>query len=152
MLVQIFVPVNRKGLFIFMIGDRLKSERERLGLTQPVLAAQAGTQKGTVINWEKGASSPTAVQLAALSALGLDVLYVVTGERSAVAMSSDEQELVGLFRSAPLAVKAAAIGALKSAGGQQSNIQKVKKGVGQQFNAGVGTVTSGDITNAGKKE
>lgn len=134
-----------------MIGDRLKEERERLGLTQPVLAAQAGTKKGTVINWEKGASSPTAVQLQALTSLGLDVLFVVTGERSALAMTEDEQELVGLFRGAPLAVKAAAIGALKSAGAApQKNIQKVKKGVGQQFNAGVGTVTSGDITNSRK--
>ncbi|MEO1820434.1 helix-turn-helix transcriptional regulator [Pseudomonas sp.] len=140
---------SKRSIYL-MIGDRLKSERERLGITQPVLAAQAGTKKGTVINWEKGASSPTAVQLEALAVLGVDVLYVVTGEKSPLAMNSDEQELVSLFRAAPLAVKAAAIGALKSAGGQQKNVQKVKKGVGQQFNAGVGTVTSGDITNSGK--
>lgn len=100
-----------------MIGERLKAERERLKLTQPVLAAQAGTKKGTVINWEKGASSPTAAQLAALAVIGVDVQFVITGQTSTSALSVEEQELIALFRAAPLTVKGAAIGALKGGSG-----------------------------------
>lgn len=64
-----------------MIGERLKNERQRLGLTQPALAEAAGAAKRTVIDWEKGVSSPTAAQLEALARMDLDVLYVVTGQR-----------------------------------------------------------------------
>ena len=69
-----------KGEDIFVINERLKSERERLGLTQPVFAETAGVSKRTLIDWEKGVSSPTAVQLSALAAVGVDVLYVLTGQ------------------------------------------------------------------------
>lgn len=64
------------------VHDRIKSERERLGLTQPGVAALTQVGKTTVINWEKGASSPTALQLEALSQAGFDVLYIITGLRS----------------------------------------------------------------------
>lgn len=70
-----------------MLGERLKEERQRLKLTQPELAEAAGAKKRTVIDWEKGVSSPTAIQLEALALKGLDVLYVVTGQRSNVAIS-----------------------------------------------------------------
>ncbi len=62
-----------------MIGERLKSERERLGLNQTDFGAIAGVKKGTIINWEKDDSSPTTVQLFALAAQGVDVQYVQTG-------------------------------------------------------------------------
>lgn len=64
-----------------MLGERLKEERERLGLTQPDFADVASAKKRTLIDWEKGVSSPTAVQLSALSSIGVDVLYVLTGQR-----------------------------------------------------------------------
>lgn len=70
-----------------MLGDRLKNERVRLNLTQPAFAEIAGAAKRTVIDWEKGVSSPTASQLALLAAADLDVLYVVTGQRSNAATS-----------------------------------------------------------------
>lgn len=69
-----------------MIFERLREERERLKLTQPVFAELAGVKKRTVIDWEKGISSPTAVQLSALSSAGVDVLYVITGQRSSPAI------------------------------------------------------------------
>lgn len=65
-----------------MIGLRLKEERERLGMTQPAFAIAAGAGKRTIIEWEKGATSPNAVQLSALGEVGADVLYIVTGHRS----------------------------------------------------------------------
>ncbi len=63
-----------------MIGDRLRQERERLGLTQDEFSAAAGSKRRTLVDWEKGVSSPTAVQLAALRTAGVDVTYVITGE------------------------------------------------------------------------
>lgn len=100
-----------------MIGDRLKAERERLGLTQPEFAEVAGAKKRTLIDWEKGVSSPTAVQLAALATVGVDVLYVLTGERSQpVAPTQElprqEQEWLALYRNSSEEVRTA----LKAAG------------------------------------
>ena len=68
-----------------MLGDRLKEERQRLGLTQPVFAEYAAAKKRTLIDWEKGVSSPTVLQLQSLAAIGADVIYILTGAR----LSSD---------------------------------------------------------------
>lgn len=94
-----------------MIGDRLKEERERLGLTQPGFAEVAGAKKRTLIDWEKGVSSPTAVQLAALVAIGVDVLYVVTGQRSVPVtpqqlLPEGDRVLLDNFHAAPAQVQA----------------------------------------------
>ncbi len=134
------------------IGERLKEERERLKFTQPALAAIAGTTKKSQIDYEKDLTQPKAGYLAAVARIGLDVQYVITGERCAGSLTPDEQELLTHFRAAPLAVKAAmmAAGAAGSAG--THNVRKVKKGVGQQFNEPVGTVTSGDVVNHGKSK
>lgn len=64
------------------LGSRLKTERERLGFSQTDFAALAGASKHSQINWEKGAAAPNATVLAAWAAHGMDVLYVVTGQRS----------------------------------------------------------------------
>lgn len=99
------------------VHERFKAERERLGLTQPRVAALTGVGKTTVINWEKGSSSPTAVQLSALAECGLDVLYVVTGKfaggvEPAPALTEDERLVLHYYREAEPAVKKAALGAL----------------------------------------
>ena len=64
-----------------LIDVRLREERDRLGLTQEVFADAAGAKRRTLVDWEKGVSSPTAVQLSALAAVGVDVQYVLTGQR-----------------------------------------------------------------------
>lgn len=81
------------------IFERLKRERERLALTQPRFAELAGVGKTTVINWEKGASAPDALQLAAIAAAGADVLYILTGQRglpmtAAAALAPRERALL----------------------------------------------------------
>lgn len=76
-----------------MHGSRLKEERSRLGLTQPQVAERCGIGKTTVINWEKDASSPSAPQLSALSGLGVDVMYVLTGKRSGGMEESIERSM-----------------------------------------------------------
>jgi len=65
-----------------MLELRLRKERERLKLTQEAFAEAAGAKRRTLIDWEKGISSPTAVQLSALSEIGVDVQYVLTGRNA----------------------------------------------------------------------
>ena len=67
--------------FYVLIADRLKSERKRLGLTQESLAESAGIKRITLQSWERGLSSPPAIALSALGSVGVDVLFVLTGER-----------------------------------------------------------------------
>lgn len=92
-----------------MIGVRLREERERLGLTQEAFCAAASASRRTLVDWEKGVSSPTAVQLSALSAIGVDVLYVVTGSRLAGApsLTPEESALLDNFRHSPPAAQKA---------------------------------------------
>ncbi len=63
-------------------GDRIKRERERLGYNQTDFAAMAGATKHSQINWEKGLSSPNGMAFEVWAKAGLDVLYVITGQRS----------------------------------------------------------------------
>lgn len=64
------------------IATRLREERERLDMNQTVFGAEAGVTKGSQVNYESGKRSPDAEYLAKVAALGVDVLYVVTGTRS----------------------------------------------------------------------
>lgn len=64
------------------IGDRLRSERERLKLSQAELAEVGGVKPLTQHSYEKGSSYPNADYLAKVNDLGVDALYVVTGERA----------------------------------------------------------------------
>lgn len=84
------------------IGERLKEERSRLGLSQTDLGAAGGVGKTTQINYEKSSGSPDAKYLAAVAALGVDVLYVITGQRLPTveySLAVDEMEMILHVRS-----------------------------------------------------
>lgn len=119
-------------------GERIREERERLGFSQPAFAALADASKSSQASWEKETAYPNVKALSVWARVGVDVAYVVTGVRSssAAALASDELELVKLFRAAPLAVKAAAIGALQ--GGSSGSGQVM-------HNTGSGSVQIGSI-------
>ena len=74
------------------LSQRLKEERERLGYSQTAFAAIAHASKHAQINWEKGEATPNAAALAAWSKTGLDVLYVVLGERNTAEGSLQPRE------------------------------------------------------------
>jgi len=84
------------------LGERLKEERERLGYSQTAFAALAGATKHSQINWEKGVAFPNAAVLATWAEAGLDVTYVVTGQRnfsaSTATYTAEEIALVSDFR------------------------------------------------------
>lgn len=83
------------------IGDRLREERERLGLTQPSLADLVGATKQTVFRWETGRAFPGGDAFEVMAAAGVDVLYVITGQRGGVALTPKEAALVDNFRHSP---------------------------------------------------
>lgn len=75
------------------IAERIKEERQRLGLSQDKFGGIAGVSKQTVIAWEKGTTSPTIVQLSELAAHGLSAKYVLTGNSCGSVVSSDDESL-----------------------------------------------------------
>ena len=90
-------------------GERLKEERVRLGYSQTDFAAVGGVAKTSQFNYEKGDRSPDTAYLAAVAAVGLDVLYVVTGERTpqpADSLSAEEAEFLHHYRQIPAADRA----------------------------------------------
>ncbi|HEF4757266.1 helix-turn-helix family protein [Burkholderia multivorans] len=81
------------------IGARLKEERLRIGLSQAEIAALGGLSNKTQLSYESDARSPDANYLAALARVGVDVLYVITGERSVQStLPSDEADMLDSFR------------------------------------------------------
>lgn len=133
----------------FCIGLRLKEERERLGLSQVAMGELGGVKKLTQLNYEKGDRFPDASYLAAVNKFGVDVQYIVTGQRSTQALTEDEERLISLFRAAPLAVKAATMAGLAAGGAPLGSVNNTNSGDGAQqnfVNSSVGNVTTGDIT------
>ncbi len=97
------------------IGERLREERERLGLSQPAFGEIGGVQKLAQSNYEQGKRAPDADYLAAIAGAGVDVRYVITGERdyaAPTALTAEEQTMLDYFRQASPAVRRAALGAL----------------------------------------
>lgn len=104
------------------IGNRLKEERERLNLSQTSLAEAAGTTKKTQIDYETDRTPPKANYLAVVASWGVDVAYVITGERvENTATTPDELAFLRLARAMPnkevaAAARQALVGILASHG------------------------------------
>lgn len=94
--------------------ERLKTERKRLKLRQVDLAALAGVTAQSQIQYEKGRMRPGADYLGAIARAGVDVVYVLTGERGGVCLNPEEVEFLALFRQAAPAVRATACEVLRS--------------------------------------
>ncbi|WP_199637241.1 helix-turn-helix domain-containing protein [Serratia sp. PAMC26656] len=108
------------------IGGRLREERKKFNLNQGDFAKLADFSRNAQAMYERDETAPGARYLVRLAEIGADVLYILTGNRSASAgeISNEELELIQLYRSAPLVVKAAALAAL-SAGSSASNTVSV---------------------------
>lgn len=74
------------------LGARLKAERQRLGMSQTGIAKIGGVGKTTQINYETGRSNPDTAYLQAVAAAGVDVNYVLTGEKSGIGNTVDVQQ------------------------------------------------------------
>ncbi|QFU23757.1 helix-turn-helix domain-containing protein [Shewanella sp. YLB-09] len=62
--------------------QRLKSERQKLGLNQPDFAGKCGVTKLTQSNYETGKRKPDVEYLALAQMIGCDTQFVITGKRS----------------------------------------------------------------------
>jgi len=65
------------------IGQRIKEERERLKLSQTSFGEIGDMGKTTVQAWERGTAFPNAAFLEVAATFGVDVYYVITGQRLA---------------------------------------------------------------------
>lgn len=83
------------------LGDRLREERERLGMTQEEMATACATSKRSYCAYESGETQPKADFLAAFAGARGDVLYVLTGQRAASALEPDEAALLDNYRHTP---------------------------------------------------
>ena len=96
------------------ICDRLREEREALGLSQQALAERCGITARSQRNYESGERLPDAGYLAAIAAAGADVLYILTGQRAGGAsappppraVSEGDRILLDNFHAAPAQVQA----------------------------------------------
>ena len=79
------------------IGDRLKEERDRLGLTQEQMAGRLGVTQKTQGLYDRSQREPKSDYLDAMVALGGDVLYVLTGEPTNEYGTSEMQEAAGPY-------------------------------------------------------
>lgn len=116
------------------ISDRLREERERLGLNQVEFGSIGGVKKLAQINYEKGERHPDSAYLAAIAAAGADVLYILTGQRAGGAsappppraVSEGDRILLDNFHAAPAQVQAGvktALGAFAPGGGARRGKQ-----------------------------
>ena len=85
------------------IGNRLKEESERIGLSQEAFGELGGVKKLAQLKYEKGERAPDTTYLAALSVMGVDILYVLTGQRTLqpggmVVKSEEEKKLIENYR------------------------------------------------------
>lgn len=94
-------------------GERLKAERKRLGLKSMELAQIGNVGAVAQSNYERGKRHPDSVYLAAIAAVGVDVQYVLTGQRSAEpVLTPEEKAVLAAWKNASKEVQAAALAAL----------------------------------------
>ncbi|GFM86118.1 transcriptional regulator [Pseudomonas cichorii] len=82
-------------------GERLREERERLGLSQEDLAQAGSVNRNTQGSYERGVRNPDTSYLAAVASLGIDAGYVVTGVRQISDISSEEATIIEQYRLIP---------------------------------------------------
>lgn len=125
------------------LGERLREERRRLGLTQEQAATAGGVRKQAQLKYEKGETTPDAGYLAAAALIGFDVLYVLTGK--AAPIEPEEGELLAAYRRGSPELRAAALRMLGvSAVATSAQVGPVISG-GEQ-----GQVVMGNQTNEGQ--
>ncbi|KWI64102.1 XRE family transcriptional regulator [Burkholderia stagnalis] len=129
-------------------AERLREERQRLGLNQTDFAASGGVKRDAQQNYESGSRRPDSSYLEAIAALGVDVAYLLKGQRNASELSADEEVLIAGYRSLDAQGRAGVLGMI----GGMTQVPAVPKAaktttVHQNFEgANVGQHVTGDVT------
>ena len=116
--------------------ERLREIRKGMNLTQADFGALAGVTVTAQLNYEKGTRNPDTAYLERLAAHGVDVVYLLTGERiprGAAALSEAEAALLARYRSGSPALRGylQEVGQAPATGG---NTVTIGGDVGQQVN------------------
>lgn len=85
------------------MGSRLREERERLSLNQEEMAEKVNVRREMWSKYERGHAVPSGDTLMRAAYAGVDVRYVLTGEReftSSPVLSVQEERLIYNYRSA----------------------------------------------------
>ena len=132
--------------------ERLREIRKGMNLTQADFGALAGVTVTAQLNYEKGTRNPDTAYLERLAAHGVDVVYLLTGERiprGAAALSEAEAALIARYRSGSPALRGylQEVGQVPASG---SNAVTIGGDVGQQVN-GDQTVTAPMTFSVGGK-
>lgn len=82
-----------------MIGDQIRSLREKTGLSQSELARKLGVTRSSVNAWESGLSAPTAIYLIELSKLFHVSVDFILGldSRHQLELSNFTEEEIGIL-------------------------------------------------------
>ena len=131
--------------------ERLREIRKGMNLTQADFGALAGVTVTAQLNYEKGTRNPDTAYLERLAAHGVDVVYLLTGERiprGAAALSEAEAALIARYRSGSPALRGY-LQELGQAPASGSNAVTIGGDVGQQV-SGDQTVTAPMTFNVGK--
>ena len=131
--------------------ERLREIRKGMNLTQADFGALAGVTVTAQLNYEKGTRNPDTAYLERLAAHGVDVVYLLTGERiprGAAALSEAEAALIARYRSGSPALRGY-LQELGQAPASGSNAVTIGGDVGQQVN-GDQTVTAPMTFSVGK--
>ena len=132
--------------------ERLREIRKGMNLTQADFGALAGVTVTAQLNYEKGTRNPDTAYLERLAAHGVDVVYLLTGERiprGAAALSEAEAALIARYRSGSPALRGY-LQELGQAPASGSNAVTIGGDVGQQVN-GDQTVTAPMTFSVGGK-
>ncbi len=83
------------------LGSRLKEERKRLGLSQQEFGSIGGVEANAQGKYESGERIPRSDYLAAIGKKGVDVLYVLFGKHTPLAVDSlndEERTIINHYR------------------------------------------------------
>lgn len=128
------------------ISKRLLEERKRLKMNQTDFAEKAGTTKKSQIEYEKERLPAFATYLAAIAAVGVDVQYVLTGQRSAEpVLTPKERLLLAAWKAASPELQTAVLAVLATG---QSGVGGVN--VGRDNNGNITMV--GTMTEANRQK
>lgn len=117
-------------------SQRLVEERKRLKLLQKNFSELAGVHKKSQVDYEKDRFPAFVAYLERIAEMGVDVQYVLTGQRSSEpVLTPEEKELVTAWRQAGDPGRAAALAALRA---------------GQSDTRGARAINMGDVKNSGK--
>lgn len=89
-----------KEELLFLIGQRIRRERENSGISQEEIAKNIGVSTRTWGKYERGETVPDATVLAMLSGLyGFDTNFILTGRSSIPTdITQEEQTLIENYR------------------------------------------------------